>query len=258
MSRKLKLDDSYKVLSTTDYDKFKIAEWNRDVKHVETLKESIRNYGFLMVPILVNEDMEIIDGQGRFFALKELGLPIYYIVQPGLNKEHCMALNYRQTNWTENDYIKSYALEIVDYMYLQLLMKQYPMFPSWVCATAIMGKSRNGEYSKALKTGKFKCSAVMYEKAAKKLEWLSGLYESIKPIKGRSQYLYEALLFCCNVPAISNAKLARKFINNAYTIEGVINTEDAIRHLERIYNRGGKKQDYVDISNYYKMSAREK
>ena len=34
--------------------------------------------GFIKNPIVVNEKMEIIDGQGRFEVCKEKGLPIYY------------------------------------------------------------------------------------------------------------------------------------------------------------------------------------
>ena len=37
----------------------------------------------LMCPIIVNENYEIIDGQHRYSASKELGLPIRYIVGEG-------------------------------------------------------------------------------------------------------------------------------------------------------------------------------
>lgn len=77
--------------STTNYDMFKFRDDNRTKirkRHVDTLAESIqRNNQLEKHPIVVNQDMEIINGQHRLCAAKELGIPVYYIVQEEFTPE---------------------------------------------------------------------------------------------------------------------------------------------------------------------------
>lgn len=63
-----------KVYQTTNYDKFCFLEDNRAVKQsrVKKIKDSIDDVGYLYQPVLVNEQYQIIDGQGRFNACKEM------------------------------------------------------------------------------------------------------------------------------------------------------------------------------------------
>lgn len=101
---------SYTVYRTYDYDKFKIMRGNRKVaeKRVTTIMESIKQIGRLPTPIIVNEKMEIIEGQGRYAACKRLGLPIEYIIVIGATIEDCRIINQANTPWGEDDYIQSH------------------------------------------------------------------------------------------------------------------------------------------------------
>lgn len=82
-----------KVYETYDYDKFHIMEkGNRDIDHDKKIALSMKE-DFLFSPILVNEKMEIIDGQNRFFASKALGKPIYYIIKNGYGIREVRILN---------------------------------------------------------------------------------------------------------------------------------------------------------------------
>lgn len=99
------------IFETSDYDKFKIMAGNRNINlsSVKKIEESIAKNGFKMCPILVNENFEIVDGQHRFTALKDLGLPIYYVIENGLNIEDCKILNLNVKNWSMTDFLKSYS-----------------------------------------------------------------------------------------------------------------------------------------------------
>lgn len=69
------------ITSTTMYSKFNFLKNNRPVKRdlVNRLKASILYKNMLhLKPILVDQNMCIIDGQHRFTAAQELGVPIYY------------------------------------------------------------------------------------------------------------------------------------------------------------------------------------
>ena len=66
---------------TRNYDQFKFREDNRkiDWSHVEKIKDSIRMKNLLEFrPMEVNSKMEIMDGQHRLMAAKDLGVEIYY------------------------------------------------------------------------------------------------------------------------------------------------------------------------------------
>ena len=60
------------VFETRDYDQFKKLNGNRNINEsqVDGIVHSILEVGYQPVPILVNEFMEIIDGQHRLEAVK--------------------------------------------------------------------------------------------------------------------------------------------------------------------------------------------
>lgn len=85
----------YKVYTTSDYSIFAHLKENRDVKEqrVKKIRKSIDSVGYIRNPIIVNEKMEIIDGQGRFEVLKEKGYPVEFIIDEGIGVDECRAMN---------------------------------------------------------------------------------------------------------------------------------------------------------------------
>lgn len=100
------------IMSTTDYEKFKFRKGNRTLNRKNFLKlvNSMKEKQ-LMIPILVNEKFEIIDGQHRFSASKELGLPIYYYIIEGYGSEEMQRANLVSSNWTKEDFLSMYVEE---------------------------------------------------------------------------------------------------------------------------------------------------
>ncbi len=100
------------IESTTEYGKFKSVKGNRDVSrlHMLTLKKMIEKDNMLAYnPIVVNKAFEVIDGQHRLEAAKELGEPIYYIVSPSADIDEVIAMNANSKVWGATDYLNSYA-----------------------------------------------------------------------------------------------------------------------------------------------------
>ena len=111
-----------KVYKTNDLSIFKQIAGNRvpNPQHIKRLKTSILQYGMLCNPILVNESMEVIDGQHRLLASKEAGSFIYYIILNGYNLNQVHTLNLNQKNWTKKDFMEGYAdMGIESYMKLR-------------------------------------------------------------------------------------------------------------------------------------------
>ena len=74
------------VYTTNDYDKFSFLDANRVTDHVNALALSFKNR-FVPNAIICNEKLQIIDGQNRFLASKQLGLPVYYYIINGLDRK---------------------------------------------------------------------------------------------------------------------------------------------------------------------------
>ena len=98
------METTFKLSQTTDYSLFKVAK-NRSVnpKDVAQKRKSIAQIG-LQSPIIVNRRYEIVDGQHRFHALRELNLPVDYLVSYNWKEEeHTATINNTQKSWnTEN------------------------------------------------------------------------------------------------------------------------------------------------------------
>lgn len=96
-----------------DFGQFKTLQGNRQIKraHVNRLRSAFseNTEAIRYNPILVNEKMEIIDGQHRFEALKELENPIYYIEEPGLDIKDAQKMNSLVKTWTPTDYAHAYS-----------------------------------------------------------------------------------------------------------------------------------------------------
>lgn len=146
-------------MKTKDYEKFSIKSYNRNLNrnHINELKEKFATIGYKdYLPILVNEDFEIIDGQHRFVACKESGLPIVYQVIHE-NDGLLIDLNTTQKNWVLEDYVNYFAKKEnnQNYIRLQNLCKELGISPR--AAFSCLG-STGGPTSTAVKSGSLKFS----------------------------------------------------------------------------------------------------
>ena len=97
--------------STRSYSIFNsiIGNRNLDSKNLKRIKESINEIG-LQMPILVNENNSIIDGQHRLQAAKELEIPITYIVSKDSCEQNIDQLQISK-KWTALDFCNRNALK---------------------------------------------------------------------------------------------------------------------------------------------------
>ena len=106
---------------TNNYEMFKFLDLNRSLNRnvINALKNSITKNGYIGSPILVNNSYEIIDGQHRFVALKEMGLEVpYEIVDASYSA--IIDLNTTQHNWDAQDYVNFYCEKDHNQHYLRL------------------------------------------------------------------------------------------------------------------------------------------
>jgi hypothetical protein len=149
------------IQATLDYKLFHRISSNREVdtKHLGRLKNSItkKNYLYLF-PIIINKDMEIVDGQHRLMAAMELKLPIFYMIDDKITKADIAMVNSNRKTWGPKDYIKYFATD-GNKVYVKLLdiISKYPIGTS--AAVTILSdncgsnSTGGGSASIMLKTG---------------------------------------------------------------------------------------------------------
>ena len=99
-----------KIFTTSDYSIFVLSELNRIPGHYKKVLESIEANDYTKFqPILVNNKMEIVDGQNRFLACKDLGLPIHFIVSDTIKIFAAADINRASKNWSAADYAEHFA-----------------------------------------------------------------------------------------------------------------------------------------------------
>lgn len=95
------------VYKTDDLDMFKFTKFNRNILFTDEMLKQAKE-GFIS-PIIVNEYMVVIDGQHRLEHAKKAGVPIEYIVKPGLTERDIVRMNTTQRPWSLLNFIESYA-----------------------------------------------------------------------------------------------------------------------------------------------------
>lgn len=115
------------IYETKNYDKFKFMDGNRRVNEHTYLKllDSMSDEQ-LVIPILVNKNFEIIDGQHRYKACKELKKPVYYHIQEEYGIDQVKKANMIGSNWVKEDFLNMFlAQENETYEYIDSLRSTY-------------------------------------------------------------------------------------------------------------------------------------
>lgn len=139
------------VNETNDYSMFRTLEGNRHVNklHVKRLKESFQK-AYLLSPIIVNEKFEIIDGQHRFEAAKQIGVPINFLVAPKYGLKEVQMLNENMKNWKKEDYLNAYCdLKHPEYLKFRNFMRRFTDFGIAACETILTNKLSGGHESRS-------------------------------------------------------------------------------------------------------------
>ena len=235
------------VYRTTEYEQFKRLKGNRKVDDVKIKKitNSINKVGYVLSPIVVNEKMEIIDGQNRVAALKALKKPVDFVIAEGAGIEECTALNINQTPWTLKDYIDRYAeTGNVSYEYLQKLIGEFgPKYQAKVIINVVSGRVESA--TRQIKEGEFVCTSQDFERTRETLVWLQNFSGAIKRLEGHTEYYYMALAFCHEEKEIDDERLVERVNQRQAEMIPVTTIQQAFEVIEKMYNYRNRKIVYI-------------
>ena len=238
------------VYETTDYDSFSFVEGNRNTtkKHIGDLVGSFSEKQ-MAVPIVVDKDYKIYDGQNRFEALKLLNLPIYFIILDDLDVRSIQLMNATAKNWTNDQYADSYSLpgcknnkEYIKYLEFR---KKYRI---GVRETLQIMTDRKDSKSleKSFRTGNFVCKN--YKRACE----IADMIVEIKPYyKGcKKREFVNAMLHLFKWKTYDHNHFMRKLKKQSELLLDHAKSTAYLGNIEEIYNKGVTRSNYVRLFDF--------
>lgn len=224
------------VHETRDYDRFKLLKGNREPNkaHCMNIEKSVTKDGCLYSPIIVNERMEIIDGQHRFEVFRRMGYPVHFIIKKGYGLREVHIYNQNTKNWSLDQFAKSYAdMGLEDYkMYVYFKRKYNFGHSETMSMLAGNANSCGGKNVEAFKRGEFKIND--FSRATQIAERIIQFAPYYEGFKRRSFVL--AMLKIMSNPAYNHEQMISKVSYQSNKIKDQTRAQDYIDVLEKIYN----------------------
>ena len=230
---------AYNVYVTKNYDIFKRLVGNRDIPEARISKivGSIQAIGWIKNPIVVNENMEVIDGQGRLTALQRLNMPVEYVIAEGAGTQECIYMNMNMINWKQPDFIKSYAEQgNVNYQRLLSLMDRYVSGNLHIIFTALyrISKPKNRD----IKAGTLQITEEQYFTAEERLKYVQPIFEELDSTKlpGSIIKLMQTLIYYYDYSEVDKERLKKKVIKYIYNANPWVTNQNCEKEVEDVYN----------------------
>ncbi len=256
-----------KIENTINYGKFKTIRGNRDIneKYLSKLSKAIQENNLLpQNPIIVNDRMQVLDGQHRLRVAELLALPIYYTVVTTGSLREVQMLNTNVRSWTTMNFLNSYiAVGKPDYIELKEFSDKSGLSVPNAMALLSGGISYSGFSDKtrlgSFRGGDFKItSREMAEKFSHRLKDILPYLES--GVEGDREFLkalektYKAGIL--HEYLMEKFKLSRSKIHPERTFRGYIRQiEDIISWKSRVLHRIVKEKDITAKMEAVKLGA---
>lgn len=241
------------IFKTNDYSVFKKLDGNRDATNINAILKSIDEVGYVLSPILVNENMEIVDGQHRFEALKTKKLPVFFIIEKGIGGKECIAMNTGQRNWSSIDYIHYYANNgYEDYARLMALLEDYQSDFGLDGIIGIAIEPRDGGSLTELKRGDLDMSIRRYATARKRMDFLKdmGMVDLFREKKLYKRVFWNSIGYAFRHPDVSMKELCEKMKKSPLEIVTYNKTVDQLKLFDEIYNKGRRNKKVFMATDY--------
>lgn len=227
-------ETKHKVMETRNYELFKSMQGNREINplHVKRLTASMSE-NYLFSPLIVNEKMEIIDGQHRLAAASSLSLPIYYIVIEGYGLREVQILNVNSKTWKIDDFLSGYCdMNIEDYKRYKWFLEKYKFGHNVTMAMLLGLRERSNEAGKVFNQGEFKIESL--EKAvdfAEKIYRIEPYFEEFK----RREFIF-SIMSLMNNPEFNFDEFLRKLSLQPTKLKVGATYKQYKDMIEEIYN----------------------
>lgn len=224
------------VFETSDYSLFTLMVGNREINkaHLKKLIQSMKQRQ-LVVPITVNDSFQVIDGQHRLEACKQLGLPVYFLIEPGAGLHEIQQLNTNQKDWTSIDYLQAYCeLGIPDYIKFRDFLSNYNLGFNVSLALVSGRRIQNDSLTRKFKEGLFK--VVDLRLAEKKAKSFCELKDVLPMYNQQSFGL--CLIELLDKPVFDWPRFVASAKKYGKMLKGCKSKDDYMRAIDDMYNKG--------------------
>lgn len=238
------------VFKSHDYLSFSMAKENRiiDENHVKQIIKSINKKGLMMNPIIVDAELNILDGQHRFEACRELDLPIYFVIDEKADTKVCATMNSYSRNWQCADFIH-YGAKTgnATYQFVQNCYDEFYELPKSVIDEAcnIYSASGHGNTHSKVREMEF----VIKDNEKNSIVSLLNMMNEMNKHRNLTSKEARIVAKIYRYGKISPLKMIRNYAKYGDTIKGFTCEPDIIGEYERIYNYGVSRANYVYISH---------
>lgn len=241
-----------RIYETYDYDTFRFEVVNRNIdeNQVNRLKKILKENGSFISPIVVAKDRTIIDGQHRYYALKELGLPVRFILgeETGDLQQDIIKTNNMRKNWSFTDYLEAYAQMNENYRQALMIVEEFKDIASPSTLVKFIGANGTGD-SSVFREGSLELmlGTNYLDTKVDELNELAHYHHSINYGKRFTNKYIQIIKEMMKSPAFSWARMRQKLTNKVLNNELLLAVNSAV-------GRGTKKYDekaLMDVIDYY-------
>jgi len=236
---------------TNEHEIFTFRNDNREINesHVLELVKKITENDYLrFVPIIVNSEFQVIDGQHRLEAAKRLKKDIYYIVDDDFKPENMIMLNSTQLNWRNKDYLDFWIKQgKTDYLILKEFVEKEGLSVSALMTWLGMYSKKNllefreggftfrENYLEIMENISFSRKLIeIFKKRGAKPAWIFNTLRFIEALK--------KILTC---ESIDRDELIKRSENSMSAIHGSSSSLEYVHQILDIYN--ARRKDRIGV-----------
>lgn len=243
------LDEEEMVIhKTKDYSVFKGIKGNRIINpsNYAKLLMSMKSE-YIFSPILVNEKMEIIDGQHRFTVCKTLGYPVFYIMKKGYGIKEVKEVNLSCLKWSKPDFLHLFIENgVAEYIEFEKLISTYNLsITDLLKVFSIVQKSNLSVLSSSFEDGELDITGI------DRVEEFLNALEDFSFLEGyKSSYFTGAFMKLYFHPNYDHEQMQKRLETRSSALKPQRTMDDYLCILTRdIYSFGASKNQIFYDSN---------
>lgn len=194
--------------------------------------------------------MEIVEGQGRFEARKHLGLPIQFIIVPGLGRKECIHLNSNNSTWTLADFVSSAANGgNINYMLLEdmakglnLSINEVLLYSKKITSHGGTGRPKEASRRDIVKNGQLEFTKQDAYMVRNINAHINEIKEALQFKKKFNEAFKRGIIIVYEFPGYNKNHMVKNCSVLRSSFSQPSNLNDMLKEFERIYNYKAKKK----------------
>lgn len=231
------------------YDEFKRLIGNRPLveAHVKKIVASMKKRGFIKsCPVVVNQMMQVADGQHRVEAARRLGLPVWYVVDDNLTILDVIENVSTVQKWTALDYVRAEVERgNPNYSRLVSLADQFSLSVSTVCQVVKHGTDSQATRQKLIH-GQLTVSQEEIESARTVLAHAQEFEVSLRSFWRNANFI-RAINYLCHHELYKKTQMRERLAYQQTKVVRCATVKQFVQMLQDIYNHHSRFENKVDF-----------